>query len=43
MVIEPFSRMSEAITMAEATPSILFERSSDSTGSVPLSFFMGSA
>ena len=42
-VSEPLTLISEAITMVEATPSFLPERSSDSTGSVPLSFLIGSA
>ena len=43
LVSEPLTLISEAITMVEATPRFLPERSSDSTGSVPLSFLIGSA
>ena len=42
-VSAPLTSMHFAITMPEATPRCLFERSSVSTGSVPLSCLIGSS
>ena len=42
-VSEPLTPIRAPITTADATPRSLWDKSMDSTGSVPLSFLMGSA